>query len=70
MFPLRRKRATEPPDDGEPPGNREHPEKDGEKSSKHGWSADQIELIEKLAVLALGAIEPVKQFIEVLMHMR
>ncbi len=70
MFPFRRKRASEPPDDGETPGDRGHPEKDGEKPSEHGWSADQIELIEKLAVLALGAIEPAQKLIEVLMHTR
>jgi hypothetical protein len=70
MFPFRRKRASEPPDDGETPGDREHPEKDGEKSSKYGWSADQIELFEKLIVLALSAVEPVQKLVEVLMHMR
>jgi len=69
MFPFRRKRADKPPDDGETPEKRENPEKGDEESSEHGLSADQIELLEKLAIVALGAIEPAEKLIEVLMHM-
>lgn len=63
------KRANEPPGEGDEPDKGEAPEKGDKESSDHGLSADQIELIEKLVVLALGAIEPTGKLIEVLMHM-
>jgi hypothetical protein len=57
-------RADQSPDERE-----EKPPDVGEgKSSKHGLKADQIELIEKLAMVALGATEPIEKLVELLMH--
>jgi hypothetical protein len=63
-------RADRSPDEGDEPGKGETSEEGEKESSKHGLSADQIELIERLVVLALGAIEPAQKLVEVLMHMR
>lgn len=62
LFPW--KRAEQAPGEGEEGA----PDEGEEKSSKHGLSADQVELIEKLVVLALGAIEPAEKLVHVLMH--
>jgi hypothetical protein len=61
---FRWKRADQPPDDGE-----EAPPDAGEgKPSKHGLSADQIELALKVAAVAISAIDPAEKLIRLLLH--
>ena len=62
-------KAAKPPERGAETPRVTSSERSNRKSRSTRLSADQIEMLEKLLVLALGAIEPADKLVHALAHM-